>query len=128
MEKQAIHIPEITLDWSDWHPWESIKINAGQPDGVFIPDIAGVYEVKYQDSEIRLTIGKTVDLRRRVRRSLVQGKLPHSSGKRIRDSEDTSRLVVRWATTEYPAAVEEALHQQYIKKHGVLPKYTISTR
>lgn len=128
MEKQAIHIPEITLAWADWYPWEAIKVDMRKPGGIFIPKLPGVYEVKYQNSEVRLTIGKTNNLRRRVRRSLVKGIMPHSSGKRIRDSEDTSRLLVRWATTQFPAAVEEALHRQYFRKYGELPKYTISTR
>ena len=66
METQVIRIQEIILAWSDWVAWESIKIDARKPRGIFIPKIAGVYEVKYLDSEIRLTIGKTGNLRHRV--------------------------------------------------------------
>lgn len=63
----------------------------------------------------------------RIKQGLVKGKVPHSAGKRIRAQEDLSRLVVRWAVTDRPAAVEEELHKKYKAKFGELPKYTEHT-
>ena len=87
----------------------------------------GVYEARYRDSEERLTIGKASDLRMRVKQGLVKGKTPHSTGEKIRANEDTSRIVVRWAITSRPAAVEEELHYKYRSRVGRLPKYVDHT-
>lgn len=129
METQHITIPTITLNWSDWTPWECFESDQTSPNSFRLPAGPGVYEVKYRHSDERLTIGKASNLNNRVRRALVQGRMPHSAGKRIRASgEDLSQLVIRWAETDRPAAAEEELHRQYLERHNVLPKYTRSTR
>jgi len=93
--------------------------------GVIVPNRkAGVYEAKYVDDEQRLTIGKASDLRMRVKQGLVKGKTLHSAGKRIRANEDIRKVVVRWAITDRPAAVEEELHRRHRERFGRLPKYT----
>lgn len=128
MEKETINIPPITLEWSEWVYWDEIKKDARKKDGIKIPNKkSGVYEVKYKGSEERLTIGKASDLRMRVRQGLVKGKVPHSAGKKIRANEDTSRIVVRWAITDRPAAAEEGLHKKHLSKFGKLPKYVKHT-
>ena len=76
------------------------------------------------DSDLRLTIGKASNLRMHVKQGLVKGKLPHSSGRRIREGESTESIVVRWAETDGPSYAEEELHRRYLKQHGALPKYT----
>jgi len=127
MEIDIIEIPRIELRWSEWHPWEELKEDA-RSGGIKIPnEVSGVYEVKYMDSEERLTIGRTTNLRYRIRQALVKGLALHSSGKEIREKEDVSRLVVRWAVTDRPAAVEEELHRRYVEKHGMWPLYTDHT-
>lgn len=128
MEKQKIFIPPIELNWSEWHPWNQLIIDARSGDGVAIPNkIPGVYEVKHRNASERLTIGKASDLRMRVRQGLVKGKTRHSAGKRIRKQEDVSKLMVRWAVTDRPAAAEEELHQRHIARFGKLPKYVQHT-
>ncbi len=58
----------------------------------------------------------------------MKGKIPHSTGEKIRKEEDTSKLVIRWAITDRPAAVEEYLHMRYREKNrGELPKYVEHT-
>ena len=127
VEEEDINIPLITLKWSDWIRWDEIKKDA-RKGGIKIPNRKpGVYEAKYEDSEERLTIGKASDLRMRIRQGLVKGKTPHSAGEKIRANEDTSRIVVRWAVTDRPAAVEEELHKRYLSKFGKFPKYVEHT-
>lgn len=128
MEDEVITIPPVKLRWSDWTLWADLKIDARYAGGVRVPSgVAGVYEVKYEDTEERLTIGRASDLRMRIKQALVKGKVPHSSGKRIRAQEDLARVVVRWAVTDRPAATEEELHNKYEVKFGRLPKYTEHT-
>ena len=127
MEITEIIITPICLDWSEWVKWEELTIDA-RSGGVLIPNhISGVYEVKYENSEERLTIGKASNLRYRIKQGLVKGKSPHSAGKKIRENEDVSRLVVRWAITNRPACVEEELHRIYLNKFKNLPKYVKQT-
>jgi excinuclease UvrABC nuclease subunit len=127
MEKEIIKIPPIKLEWSDWVSWDELKVDA-RKGGIKIPNKKpGVYEVKYEDTHERLTIGKASDLRMRIRQGLVKGKTPHSAGERIRDNEDVSRIVVRWAITDRPAAVEEELHKKHRNKYGKFPKYVEHT-
>lgn len=121
--KQKIRIPNITLDWTEWISWNKIKINARKADGIKIPEEKGVYEAKYVNSKRRLTIGKAANLRSRVRQGLVKGKIPHSAGKKIRRKEALSKIMIRWAVTNRPAAAEEELHRQYKNKFGKLPKH-----
>jgi len=127
MENEIIEIPRIKLNWSEWHSWNAL-IEDARSGGIKIPNgIPGVYEVRYVESKERLTIGRASDLRMRIRQGLVKGKTKHSSGKTIRANEDVSRLFVRWAETDRPAAVEEELHRRYLSKFGELPKYTKHT-
>jgi hypothetical protein len=128
MEDEVIAIPPIRLRWSDWTLWADLKIDARYGGGCRVPSgVSGVYEVKYADTDERLTIGKASDLRMRIKQGLVKGKVPHSAGKRIRAQEDLARLVVRWAATDRPSAAEEELHKKYEAKFGKLPKYTEHT-
>ena len=128
MGEEMINIPPIMLKWSDWVSWGDLVIDARGEGGVRIPNQEpGVYEVRYRDSEERLTIGKASDLRMRIKQGLVKGKAKHSSGSKIRSGEEVSKLVVRWATSNRPAAVEEELHRKYRIKFGELPKYTKHT-
>lgn len=129
-ERARLEIGTITLDWCDWVPWAELSADNRGGAGVAIPNGApGVYEVRHggNDGAERLYIGRASDLRLRVRQGLVKGKLPHSGGRRIRESEDVSRLVVRWAATGRPAAAEEELHRAYQARFGHLPTYTLST-
>lgn len=128
MDKETIHIPPITLDWSDWISWDRLKVDSRSGQGVIVPNkVPGVYEVKCVGANERLTIGKTSDLRMRIKQGLVKGKAQHSSGNKIRANEDTSTIEVRWAATDRPAAAEEELHKRYQNKFGELPKYTEHT-
>jgi hypothetical protein len=128
MESQTISIPPIVLRWSDWTAWHDLGADARSEIDVPLPGREpGVYEVRRADAEERLTIGRASNLRRRVRRGLVKGKLPHSAGARIWQNEDLTGLLVRWAVTDRPAAVEEELHKQHVEKFGRLPKYTDHT-
>jgi hypothetical protein len=127
-DTEIIEIPPIKLVWSDWTPWNQLAIDSRSGEGVIVPnDMPGVYEVRYSGVEERLTIGKAADLRMRLKQGLVKGKTPHSAGQAIRISENTSKLVVRWAVTERPSAVEEELHKRYQAKFGKLPKYVQHT-
>ena len=126
LRREIIHIPPIKLLWSDWFPWKLVGM-AVRDGGVRVPDGPGVYEVRYVDAVERLTIGKASNLRMRVKQGLVKGKIPHSAGRRIRAYEDVSRIVLRWAETDRPAAVEEELHRRHLERFGRLPKYVRHT-
>jgi len=123
----TIIIPKIKLEWSDWYSWNRLKKNAREETGIKIPNQSGVYEVKRRRRESLQYIGKASNLRMRVRQGLIKGKVPHSGGKKIRKSEDVSKLIVRWAVTKRPSCVEEELHQKYIKKFGNPPKHVDHT-
>lgn len=126
--EQHITIPPIKLVWTEWYSWETLLKDARtDKNAARLPDKPGVYEVKYVDQEKRLTIGKASSLRMRVKQALVKGKIPHSSGERIRAEEDLAQIVIRWAETARPAAVEEELHRQYFDLYGALPKHTRRT-
>ena len=128
MESQTISIPPIILRWSEWTMWNDLLIDARSGTGILIPNgESGVYEVRVADVDERLTIGRASDLRMRVRQGLVKGKVPHSAGAKIRLNEDSTHLLVRWAVTDRPAAAEEELHKQHVKRFGRLPKYTDHT-
>lgn len=124
---ETISIPPITLEWSDWTPWEKFALDVKLQGGVSVPSKPGVYEVKYADSDEWLHIGRAAHLYGRIKGGLVKGRSPHSTGDRIRQEEDVSKLVVRWAVTDRPAAVEEELHRRHRAKFGKLPKYTKTT-
>jgi len=128
MEREIIIIPPIVLEWSEWFAWDDLKIDARHSGGVKVPNReAGVYEARYADTEKRLAIARASNLRMRIKQGLVKGETPHSTGKRIRDNEEISRIVVRWAITERPAAVEEELHRRHQARFGQLPQYTKHT-
>ena len=63
----------------------------------------------------------------RIKQGLVKGKAPHSAGDRIRAKEDVSKIVVRWAITNRPPAVEEEMHKKHLNRFGKLPKYVKHT-
>lgn len=127
IEEEIIEIPLIELRWSEWIPWDGLKEDA-RKGGISIPNKKpGVYEAKHENVKECLTIGKASDLRMRIRQGLIKGKSPHSSGEKIRAKEDTSRIVVRWAITDRPAAVEEELHKRHLRDFGKLPKYVEHT-
>ena len=128
MEDDVIGIGPIRLRWSDWVYWGGLKIDARHGGGIRVPSgIPCVYEVKYPDTDERLTIGRASDLRMLFKQALVKGKVPHTAGKGIRAQEDLSKIVVRWVVTDRPAAVEEELHKKYEAKFGKLTKYTEHT-
>ncbi len=128
MEREEIVIPLIVLDWTEWVAWSDLGLDArSDPAAGRVPHTPGVYEVKYRDREERLTIGKAASLRMRVKQALVKGKAGHPAGEKIRAKEDTTQIVVRWAATKRPAAVEEELHLQHVARFGRLPKYTYFT-
>lgn len=123
---QEIPIGDILLKWSDWFPWDRFLEDARR-GGLRVPTHPGIYEAKQKEHEVRLTIGKAANLRMRVKQGLVKGTVPHSAGKRIRDYENTSTIVIRWAETSRPSCVEEFLHQEHKIKHGKLPRYVDHT-
>ncbi len=124
MKEEKIEII-INLKWSKWFHWDEIRSDA-RKKGLNIPNESGVYEVKYKYCRERLTIGKASNLRIRIKQGLVKGKIPHSSGEKIRD-KDTDKIVIRWATTDRPSAAEEELHKRYLKKFNKLPRYVKHT-
>ena len=129
-EQAILEIGTITLNWNAWVPWPDILIDNRGGAGVYIPNgKPGVYEVKRadHDGDERLYIGETGDLRFRVRQGLVKGKSLHPAGGQIRGSEDTSRLVVRWAETGRPRCAEEELLCAYRDRFGNLPLYNRNT-
>lgn len=109
------------LQWSEWFPWSDIA--SGR---IRAPGRAGVYEVRRRDQELRLTIGETNLLERRVS-YLVTGNGPHSAGERIRASEEVANLLVRWAATERHEDVEQCLHGEHRDRFGCLPTHTRRT-
>lgn len=127
MEIQKLKIPTIVLNWSRWYSWSQIAASQTSKRGVAISSGPGVYEVANSRSKKRLTVGKAVNLNRRIRIQLVLGKGKHSTGARIRAAEDPSKLRVRWAETERPCAAEEDLHVQYKRRYKCLPLYTKQT-
>lgn len=126
-ERQKIKIPTITLEWKEWVTWDAL-----QQSTAMVYKAPGVYEVKYKDATEparRLHIGKagnTQSLRERIRKMVHGG--AHSAGKDILAHEvptvGAENIVVRWAVTDRPAAVEEELHNLYKKQFGGdLPRY-----
>lgn len=125
---EVVVIPSVVLDWSEWKTWEEIKLDARFERGATVPNrVSGVYEVRYREDKERLSIGRASDIRMRIKQGLVRGKVPHSAGSKIRRKEDMSEIVIRWATTDRPAAIEEELHRKHVEQFGRLPKYTKHT-
>lgn len=125
-EVEVINISSITLEWSPWYHWKDL-LKPSRISGIKVPEGKGVYEVKHLGSDERLTIGKASNLRMRVKQGLVKGKIPHPAGEKIRSRESIDDLLVRWALTNRPSAVEEELHRRHIAKFGRLPKYVEHT-
>ena len=129
MDEEVIKIPVINLRWSKWHKWNDFEFDLRRVNnGVNVPNKSGVYETIHEDEEERLTIGKASNLRMRVKQGLVKGKVPNSTGERMKSENlDFSKIVVRWAVTDRPSATEEDLHKRHVEKHGRLPKYVKRT-
>ena len=124
---QSIEIPHIYLNWSVWYPWNQIAARERRRMVVDIDACPGVYEVCHVNEGLPLTIGMGLNLRRRIGRDLVTKSGTHSAGKNIRNIEPLHKLIIRWAPTDHPHAVEEELHRACLIKHGQLPKYTKKT-
>ena len=126
---REIHIEPIVLDWSAWYSWLDIERDA-RYDGVVVPNKEpGIYEVRLHKQKERLVIGRSNDLRMRIKQGLVRGKVPHSTGERIRagikkGEISASDISIRWAVTDRPSAVQEELHRRYRGQFGELPKYS----
>ncbi|MCY3542929.1 MAG: hypothetical protein OXH22_02645 [Chloroflexi bacterium] len=128
---REIHIEPIVLDWSEWHCWDDVA-RLVKDGGANVPHKSGVYEVRLESEDKRLTIGKASSLRMRVKQHLIKESGTHSAGRRIRGDIkgrklSASDIRIRWAATDRPAAVEEELHMRYKGKFGELPKYTKNT-
>ena len=129
MDEEIIKIPAINLRWSKWYKWNDFEFDLRRSNnGVNVPDKPVVYETIYEYEDERLTIGKASNLRMRVKQGLVKGKVPHSTGERMKSENlDFSKIVVRWAVTDRPSATEEVLHKKHVEKYGKLPKYVKRT-
>lgn len=128
METQIIRIPRIVLEWSEWTAWHMLHADARNgAEGATPPKAPGVYEVRQRRCKKRLTIGETSNLRHRIKQGVVRGSSSHSAGKRIREHERAESIVIRWAETNRPCAVQEHLHRAYRERFGTLPKYTKCT-
>ena len=110
-----------TLEWLAWFPWSDIA--SGR---IRAPGRPGVYEARHRDQEIRLHIGETNRLERRVS-FFVRGDGPHSAGERVRASENVATVLVRWATTERHRETERQLHREHRDRFGRLPIHTKRT-
>jgi len=126
---EAIEVPPIVLAWSPWHRWLALSGDERGGAAVRLPSgRSGVYEVMVEGQRPRLTIGRASDLRGRVKHQLVRGSgSSHPVREAIMQNEDLGRVFIRWALTDRPAAAEEALHLDHIRRHGRLPKYTQRT-
>jgi len=128
MPEQILNIGSIKLAWSRWYPWRYLDPDLEYTKISTVPNTPGVYEVIRESSRIRrLTIGQTKNLRQRIAGLCRAGFEFHSSGLRIRATEDVSKLMIRWAQTNRPKAAEEELHRIYRERHGCLPEYTKQT-
>jgi hypothetical protein len=87
----------------------------------------GVYEARLKRDGRRLTIGRAKSLGPRILYGLIRGTTRHEAGRKIRENEDVTKVLVRWAFTDRPAAAEEELHHRHFQKWGRLPKYTVRT-
>lgn len=52
----------IVLVWSDWRQWTAFR-----EWHTIVPELSGVYEVKFNYEMNRLTIGKTDNILRRIK-------------------------------------------------------------
>ncbi len=112
---------DVTIEWSPDRPWHSIE----RQD---LPEEPGVYEVYDAASDVdapALHIGLSKNLRNRIW-DMIQNRT-HSTASRIHEQEDISKLLVRWALTDRPKAVEEELHRLHVEFHGSLPTHDLQT-
>lgn len=119
----------LKFEWYPWVSWDDMKQYAGgKRPLVSIPKEAGVYEVRHVDRKPDecLLIGRADNLENRIREELVKGdKTPHPNRQQLlaEASGDTSKLVVRWATTDFNLELENLLLNKYKKRFRGLPKY-----
>lgn len=75
-EVQHITIEPLELRWSVWARWSELAADT-RLGGIGVPNgVSGVYEVRYEDAEERLTIGKAANLRFRVKRGSSEERPP----------------------------------------------------
>ena len=128
-EIEEIRVPPQTLDWSTWFPWKRLELHGSSEEGINVPPSPGIYEVKRTDqTQERLHIGQTTNLRSRIMQQLLRG-VSHSTSYRIHHAfeegtEKKELLLVRWAETEYPCCVEEVLKKRYLERFGDSPEYS----
>ena len=123
-EEDVLEIPPILLEWGFWKWWDDLREDSRGGEGIAVPPHPGVYEVGIHGQEERLYIGRASDLRARVKERMIKGQRDHPAARKIEANEDVSRVVVRWADTDRPAAAEEELHRQHVERFGALPKYS----
>ncbi len=127
-ERQELTIGPIRLEWCAWQRWEDLEVDSLRDGQLIVPENEpGVYEVAREGDALRLVIGRAANLCDRIIRRLVRGKHAHMAGRRVEAYEDLSKVRIRWALTDRPAAVEEELHQRHLCEFGVLPRYTSRT-
>jgi (p)ppGpp synthase/HD superfamily hydrolase len=123
----------LQFEWYPWVSWDDIKqSSSNRKHFQSIPQEAGVYEVRHADRkpEERLVIGRADNLDSRIREELVKGDrnvFPNKQRILAEVNGDTSKLKVRWATTEFHAELESMLLQRYKKRFKCLPKYVDRT-
>ena len=119
----------LKFEWYPWVSWDDMKQYAGgKRPLVPIPKEAGVYQVRHIDRKPDecLLIGRADNLENRIREELIKGdKTPHPNRQQLlaEASGDTSKLVVRWATTDFNLELENLLLNKYKKRFRGLPKY-----
>jgi (p)ppGpp synthase/HD superfamily hydrolase len=119
----------LKFEWYPWVSWDDMKQYAGgKRPLVPIPKEAGVYEVRHVDRKPDecLLIGRADNLENRIREELVKGdKTSHPNRQQLlaEASGDTSKLAVRWATTDFNLELENLLLNKYKKRFRGLPKY-----
>ena len=123
----------IKFEWYPWVSWDNIKqTDSHRNRSVSIPRESGVYEVRRVDrnTDERLVIKKADNLDNRIREELIKGDRTLYAKKHPILAEvngDTSKLEVRWATTEFHTELESMLLRRYKKRFGGLPKYVDRT-
>jgi len=126
VKDELLELEPILLEWFRWHRWVDLaEHGAAILELPFI--FPGVYEARLKRDERRLTIGRAMSLGPRILYGLIRGSSRHPSGRKIRENEDVTKVLVRWAFTNRPAAAEEELHHRHFHKWGHLPKYTVRT-
>lgn len=118
--KQTIRIEPITLSWTKWHDWTTLRRRSNSPGGVVITTASGVYQVRCVKSSEPIYIGCTKRLWRRLK-VLLRGK--HKPGFKILRSHRPSTLQVRWAETKRPACIEEELLDRFVREYKRRPRY-----